>query len=92
MLWPIIASGFTPQLIHNFASAYSTANSAGCVTAVCVSSGSAGVSPACCDSEKLAGETPALPGNITARKSNPSCGLRISQHKSTCSRKTISCS
>ena len=36
-LWPIIALGLTPQEIHNCASAYSMANSAGCVIAVCVS-------------------------------------------------------
>ena len=37
MLWPIIASGTTPQAIHSCASAYSTANSAGCASAVCCS-------------------------------------------------------
>jgi hypothetical protein len=32
-LWPIMADGVTPHDIHNCASAYSTANSAGCATA-----------------------------------------------------------
>ena len=37
MLCPIIACGRMPQLIHNWASEYSTANSAGCVMRVWLS-------------------------------------------------------
>ena len=39
MLWPSIAAGSTPQCRHSAASAYSTTNSAGCVSRVSVECG-----------------------------------------------------
>ncbi len=73
MLCPIIASGRTPHDIHSCASAYSTANSAGCVIAVCVS-------VACAASRSAAA------GYNTVRRSMPSSGCSTRAQSSSVSR------
>ncbi len=70
MLWPIIASGFTPQLIRSRARAYSTTNSAGWVIAVW-------------RSRSPAASASASPGKSTSRRSKPSGRRRCSQAAST---------
>lgn len=74
-LWPSISAGCTPQLIHQRAIAYSTANSAGCAYAMR-------------NSRSFAAASSPSAGNTSASRSMPQPAFSSAAQRSSSSRNT----